>query len=43
MEAITTNAMSSSLLARNVYCVCFTARDSMDIFHGEFALSLIHI
>ena len=37
MEAITTNAMSSSLLARNVYCVCFTARDSMDIFHGEFA------
>ena len=34
---ITTSAMSLSLLARNVYCVCFTDRDSQDTLRGELA------
>ena len=36
---VTTNAMSTSLLARHVYCVCFTDRDSLDILRGELALA----
>lgn len=36
-STVTTNAMSSSLLARDVYCVCFPARDGLDVLHGEFA------
>ena len=31
--------MSLSLLARNVYCVCFADRDSLDILRGELALA----
>ena len=34
---VTTSAMSLSLLARNVYCVCFTDRDSQDTLRGELA------
>lgn len=34
---IVENPMSSSLLTRNVYCVCFTQRDSSELFHGELA------
>lgn len=33
----TTSAMSSSLLARNVYCVCFPQRDGLDSLQGELA------
>ena len=33
------SAMSLSLLARNVYCVCFADRDSLDILRGELALA----
>ncbi len=36
---VTTNAMSTSLLARHVYCVCFTERDSLDNLRGELALA----
>lgn len=36
---VTTNAMSTSLLARHVYCVCFTDRDSLDNLRGELALA----
>lgn len=36
-ETITTaNAMSSSLLGRAVYCVCFPERDGLDTLQGEF-------
>lgn len=31
------NAISSSLLARNVYSVCFLPRDGLDFLHGELA------
>ena len=38
MEEITaSNAISESLLVRDVYCVCFTERDSLDLFHGELS------
>ena len=33
----TTSAMSLSLLARNVYGVCFTRRDSRELLEGELA------
>lgn len=36
-NAITNNAISASLLARNVYGVCFPQRDTMDALHSEFA------
>lgn len=36
---VTSSAMSLSLLARNVYCVCFADRDSLDILRGELALA----
>lgn len=36
---VTSSAMSASLLARNVYCVCFADRDSLDILRGELALA----
>ncbi|MGI6256303.1 MAG: MORN repeat-containing protein [Acutalibacter sp.] len=36
-QNVTTSAMSLSLLARNVYCVCFTDRDSRDALRGELA------
>lgn len=36
---IASSAMSLSLLARNVYCVCFADRDSLDILRGELALA----
>lgn len=31
------NTLSASLLARDVYGVCFTERDSADVFQGEFS------
>ncbi len=31
------SAMSSSLLARDVYCVCFSERDGLDSLRGELA------
>lgn len=34
--AIATNKISRSLLSRNVYCVCFPLRDSLDLLRGEF-------
>ncbi len=34
---VASSAMSLSLLARNVYCVCFADRDSLDILRGERA------
>ena len=34
--AIATNKISQSLLSRNVYCVCFPLRDSLDLLRGEF-------
>ncbi len=38
MESILTpNAVSKSLLAREVYGVCFTRRDSPELFCGEFS------
>ncbi len=37
MDMITTSAMSSSLLTRDVYCVCFPQRDGLDSLRGEFA------
>ncbi len=38
MESILSqNAVSKSLLARDVYGVCFTQRDSPELFCGEFA------
>ena len=36
---VASSAMSLSLLARNVYCVCFADRDSLDILRGELALA----
>lgn len=36
-NTITNNAISASLLARNVYGVCFPQRDTMDALHSEFA------
>lgn len=36
---VESSAMSLSLLARNVYCVCFADRDSLDILRGELALA----
>ena len=36
---VASSAMSLSLLARNVYCVCFAERDSLDILRGELALA----
>lgn len=36
-STITTSAMSASLLARNVYCVCFPLRDSLDSLQGDLA------
>ena len=36
-STVTSSAMSASLLARNVYCVCFTDRDSLDSLWGELA------
>ena len=36
-QNVASSAMSLSLLARNVYCVCFTSRDSLDILRGELA------
>lgn len=36
---VTSSAMSASLLARNVYCVCFADRDSLDLLRGELALA----
>ena len=36
-QNLASSAMSLSLLARNVYCVCFTGRDSLDILRGELA------
>ncbi len=36
-NTITNNAISASLLARNVYGVCFPQRDTMDVLHSEFA------
>lgn len=36
---VASSAMSLSLLARNVYCVCFADRDSLDILWGELALA----
>lgn len=36
-NAITNNAISASLLARNIYGVCFPQRDTMDALHSEFA------
>ena len=36
-NAITNNAISASLLARNVYGLCFPQRDTMDALHSEFA------
>lgn len=37
METITANAMSSSLLARQVYGTCFPQRDGLDLLCSEFA------
>ncbi len=37
MDMITTSAMSSSLLTRDVYCVCFPQRDGLDSLRGELA------
>ena len=34
-STVTANAMSLSLLARNVYGVCFTMRDSRELLRGE--------
>lgn len=36
-NTITNNAISASLLARNVYGLCFPQRDTMDALHSEFA------
>ena len=36
-STVTANAMSLSLLARNVYGVCFTMRDSRELLRGELA------
>ena len=36
-NTITSNAMSASLLSRDVYGVCFPQRDSLDVLHSEFA------
>ena len=36
-SSVASSAMSLSLLARNVYCVCFADRDSLDILRGELA------
>ena len=36
-QNVTASAMSLSLLARNVYCVCFTDRDSSETLRGELA------
>lgn len=36
-NTITNNAISASLLAKNVYGVCFPQRDTMDALHSEFA------
>lgn len=36
---VASSAMSLSLLARNIYCVCFADRDSLDILRGELALA----
>ncbi len=36
-NTITNNAISASLLARNVYGVCFPQRDTGDALHSEFA------
>ena len=36
-NTITNNAISASLLARNVYGVCFPQWDTMDALHSEFA------
>ena len=36
---VTSSAMSASLLAKNVYCVCFADRDSLDLLRGELALA----
>ena len=38
-SSVASSAMSLSLLARNVYCVCFADRDSLDILRGELALA----
>lgn len=38
-QNVASSAMSLSLLARNVYCVCFTGRDSLDILRGELAVA----
>ena len=36
-STVTANAMSLSLLARNVYGVCFTMRDSRELLRGELS------
>ena len=36
-STVKANAMSLSLLARNVYSVCFTMRDSRELLRGELA------